>query len=64
MDLSCSKDRSRLLPILAAPRIYISSRKSVRSTISRLWLAFLDFWEVLAALAATRAKNIGRVART
>jgi len=37
---------------LCRPLIYISSRKSVRSTISRLWLAFLDFWEVLAALAA------------
>ncbi|OLQ13461.1 Eukaryotic translation initiation factor 2 subunit alpha [Symbiodinium microadriaticum] len=33
-------------------RIYISSRKTVRSTISRLWLSFLDFWEVLAALDA------------
>ncbi|CAE7869953.1 TPC1 [Symbiodinium microadriaticum] len=37
---------------LCRPLIYISSRKTVRSTISRLWLSFLDFWEVLAALAA------------
>ena len=42
-------------------RIYISSRKFLRSTVSRLGLAFLDFWEVLAALAAAQREVISNL---